>query len=232
MVKTDCKLCIFERAKKSQQIIYIHRCQVYNWPFYAFLAGPLAVFYIFDWLFYIATLIMVKCMNTTPEGTEDTHRSTFNHVVTAMLLSLPFGIGWAVAFISSTDLSHDAYLITQYAFSILILAHAILQMILYLLNSHTTRKKPCNNTTVNEQRSSKIFSSVEGIDLEARNEKKPIDNILTSPTAPPVSHTTMPSPVGAGDLRTDDQGAVNSYTVSNEKAMEPSDEPNKLMSTF
>ena len=172
-------------------------------------------------------------MNMTPEGTEDMHHSTFNHVVTAMLLSLPFGIGWAVVFVSSTDLSRDTYLVTQYAFSILILTHAILQMILYLLHSHTSRKEPCNNTTVNAQGSSKIFSSVEGIDLEARNEKKPIDNMLTSPTAPPVSHPAMPSPVGVSDLRTDDQGAVNSYTVTNEKAtMEPSDEPDKLISTF
>ena len=171
-------------------------------------------------------------MNMTPEGAEDMHRSTFNHVVTAMLLSLPFGIGWAIAFISSTDLSRDAHLITQYAFSILILTHAILQMILYLLHSHTTSKEPCNNATVNEQRSSKISPNIEGIDLEARNEKEPIDNTFTNPTAPQVSHTTMPSPVGAGDLRADDQGAVTSYTVTNGKAMEPSDEPDKQISTF
>ena len=167
-------------------------------------------------------------MKTTPEGAEDSHRSTFNYVITAMLLSLPFGIGWAVAFISSTDLSRDAYLITQYAFSILILAHAVLQMILYLLHSHASRKEQCHNTTVNE-RSSKID---EGIDLEARSEKKPIDNMFASPTAPPGGHTAMHSKVSVSSLRTDDQGPVTSYTVTNKEAMEPSDDPDKQLSTF
>jgi hypothetical protein len=211
-------------------------CQVYNWPFYAFLVGPLVLFYTFDWLFYIATLVMMTRMTTIPEGAKDTHRSTFNHVFKAMLLSLLFGIGWAFGFISSTDVSRDAHLITQYSFSILILTHAILQMILYLLHTHTSHEQPCLNTTMNEPRSSKISPDAGGIGLEARSEKTPLDNMYTSPTTMPDSHTATQSPAGVtaahANLHTENRDAVTSYTVTNKEAMEPLDEHDNPISTF
>ena len=192
---------------------------------------------------------MMTRMTTIPEGAKDTHRSTFNHVFTAMLLSLLFGIGWAFGFIASSNVSRDAYLTTQYLFSFLILTHTILQMILYLLYTHvsqdelryawyrvTGRAKGFDVTEpVNERRSSKYLSNspesnVEGIDLEERDEKKPIDDTDTSQPTGTNDETAMQSPVGAANQLADDQDAVTTYT--NKEAMEPSDEHDNTISSF
>ena len=183
-------------------------------------------------------------MSTIPEGAKDTHRSTFNHVFTAMPLSLLFGIGWAFGFVAASNVSRDAYLTTQYLFSILIFLHTILQMILHLLYAQASRDelrhvlykatgRAKDFDVSNERRSSKYLSNptesnVQGIDLEERVEKKPVDDAFTSQTTATNGETAVQSPVGAANQLADDKEAVTTYT--NKEAVESSNDDNPISS--
>lgn len=122
--------------------ISFYRCQVYNWPFFAFLVAPLVIFYGLDWFLYIATLAIMTRSGKIGElaGGKERLRSSLIHTYVAMILSLLFGFGWALEFLASTDdVSRDAYLAGQYLFSFLILTHSILLLVLHLLRSKISR---------------------------------------------------------------------------------------------
>lgn len=201
---------------------FLHRCQVYNWPFYAFLVAPLVLFNAFDWFFYVAVLITITRRSTVPS--KESHSASFNHVFISMLLSLVFSIGWAFGFLSSSNVSRDAYLTGQYLFSILILVHTILQLILYLLRTSSSReavsplwnKVTCRSKEyeLNPQggRSNQYLANkgVETFDLDDSSREKSKD-------AP-----SNKSPAGSANQLADDKEAVTSLT--NKEAMEASDE--------
>lgn len=150
----------------------------------------------------------------------------------AMLLSLLFGIGWAFGFLSSRDVDRDAYLTGQYLFSFLILTHAILQLLLYLLRtsasrgelSHlwyavTCRSKEYVPNSQAGQRSDKYIANKE-VELEESVAKKSGD----TPGSEAVVTTPLngeSSPSGAANQLADDEDAVTSY--KNKEAMEASD---------
>lgn len=188
---------------------------------------------------------MITRKPTISEAAKDSYNSSFNHVFMAMLLSLLFGIGWAFGFLSARDVDRDAYLTGQYLFSFLILTHAILQLILYLLRTSASREElshlwyvatcraqeyaPNSQTG---QRSDKYIANegTETIDLDEPVPKKAGDapGSQAVVTTPLNGQSSTQSPSGAANqlAEDEDEDAVTSYT--NKEAMETSD--NKWMS--
>ena len=232
----------------------LYSCQVYNWPFYAFLVAPLILFYSFNWLFYVATLVTITHMSTIPQGAKDTPRSTFYHIFAAMLLSLVYGLGWAFGFVASSDVSRDGYLTTQYLFSFLILTHAVLQFIFYLppreelrrlwyIATRRTQEYRVSGTTESGNRSNKYLASssadkyVEAIGLvesgrSSSEKKQPAGDTTTVDTAPLNGQTTeTPKPaIGAANQLADDKDAATSYT--NKEAIEAADDEKPPISSL
>ena len=211
---------------------------MYNWPFYAFLIAPLVLTYTFDWLVYTAMLVKMTRSSTIPYGGKEAYRSNFHQVCSAMLLSVVYGIGWSFGFVASGDVSRDAYLTTQYLFSFLILAHAVLQLLLYLPSRDDLRqlwflvtcrtqqyKVSSTEGRHRQQRSNKYLptpleeKSVDVLGLEesgSAGEKKPLADTKKAGSA-----------IGAVNQLADDKDAVTSYT--NKAAVEASDEEGEKM---
>ena len=226
MVKRDCKdfqnlhLYVFEFA-------YFRRCQLYNWPFYAFLVAPLAIVYTCNWLFYVSTLVFMTRKGIVAKSSETQH-SLFYHVFAAMLLSLLYGIGWAFGFIaSSNDVSRDAYLATQYLFSFFILAHTVLQFIFYLppreelarlwhvvtcrAKDYEVEDDPVRGSRSNDYVAVKGLEAIGMDESVLYSEKQPLDD----------GEKGSGVAKGAANRLADDPEAITSYT--NKKAMEGSD---------
>lgn len=168
------------------------------------------------------------------EAKKDSYNSSFNHVFIAMLLSLFFGIGWAFGFLSSKDVNSDAYLTGQYLFSFLILTHAILQLVLYLLRtsasrgelSHlwyvvTCRAQQYTPNSQTGQRSDKYIAN-QGTELEESVANKTGDAPGSQPVVTtPLNGQSTKSPSGAANQLADEEDDITSYT--NKEAMEASD---------
>jgi hypothetical protein len=207
-------------------------CQLYNWPFYAFLVAPLVIIYALNWFLFMGTLVIITRKGLVAKS-KDAQHSVFYHVFAAMILSLIYGIGWAFGFIASSNVSRDAYLTTQYLFSFLIFAHTILQFVFYLpsreelgrLWSIVTRRskgydieEPAHGQRSNDYVAVAADKNVEAIGLEesvlySGSEKQPLQE-PTKDGSPPK---------GAANRLADDPAAVTSYT--NKTAVEGGDDP-------
>ena len=210
-----------------------------------FLIATLILFLVFDWILYIVTLAMITRRSPPQEGSsaKDVQRSTFNHVFTAMLLSLLYGIGWAFGFLaSSDDVSRSAYLTGQYLFSFLIFGHTVLQLFLYLLRTYACREElrrvwyvatcraqqyEVNIENGQTQSANKYIASpesaVEAISLEEsghHGEKQP----LTEEGIQPTATTTMT--VGAKNQLADAVEAKT--TITNKTAVEASEDEEEV----
>lgn len=175
-------------------------------------------------------LVMMTRSSTIAPSGKAAYRSNFYHVCSAMLLSLIFGIGWSFGFVASSNVTRDAYLTTQYLFSFLMLAHAVLQLLLYLpsrddlrqlwsqVTCQTQRYKVSLSEDRHKQRSNKYLPT------ELEDKGGEVLSLVESGTAgekTPLSDTRKGS-VGAVNRLVDDKDAVTSYT--NKEAMEASDE--------
>ena len=216
---------------------YCSRCQLYNWPFYAFLVAPFIIFYALNWFLYIGTLVIITQKGLVAKPKNAQH-SVFYHVFAAMILSLLYGIGWAFGFIASSNVSRDAYLATQYLFSFLILAHTILQFVFYLpsreelsqLWSKVTRRSKAYEIEEAHtgQRSNDYIAvtaekNVEAIGLE--------ESVLYSDKQPLKEATKDGSaPKGAANRLADEPEAVTSYT--NKTAVDGGDEEDNPISSL
>ena len=237
---------------------HFHRCQVYNWPFYVFMIAPFVIFYVFDWICYMASLAIMthSIPPSTSAGKLDVHRSALFHIFIAMTLSIFFGIGWAFGFLaSSNDVSRGAYLTGQYLFSFLILTHTILLLVLYPIRTSASRdelkriwyiitcrtQKYVVSARGSERRTEQYITNAErGTELGRVEEsghhdenvplaKKEVEGALPIETTPAHGHTVMENPVGAKNPLADEEEAA-ATSITNQSAVEASDEEEKPIS--
>lgn len=115
------------------------------WPFWFGFITPFALIYVFNWVMFVVIMVALCTYSrrTTDMSTKGTNIKSViaKHLLTAVILSLVFGLGWIFGLIGTSSLPRKVYLPAQYIFSIFMGLQGVLIFLLHAVCSPDAREE-------------------------------------------------------------------------------------------